>query len=207
MKNIETRTRATFTAKGGETVSYNEIFDTIRKNVEIYGKTKGCELSVEDLEDIFQEAALKAIRHSGTYDRAKSKPQTWGGMVAKNCCKDAIQSYKGRQERFTSLTSCNREGEEMDVDSFSEYAADDSYAADYETESQEALDRIEAAIDSLPENYAFILSLQREGMKPQKMAEEIGCPPNVVYTLLCRARKALARELGWEFLSRYGIPS
>ena len=36
-------------------------------------------------------------------------------------------------------------------------------------------------------------------------AEQIGCTPGAAATLLCRARKALARELGRKFLSEYGL--
>lgn len=46
--------------------------------------------------------------------------------------------------------------------------------ADREVEGSEAMGRITNAIGSLYENYRFILSLQLEGMKPQKMAELIG---------------------------------
>ena len=54
------------------------------------------------------------------------------------------------------------------------------------------------------ENQRYILDLHLQGLKPKKMAEQIGCTPGAAATLLCRARKALARELGWEFLSEYG---
>lgn len=211
MENLKTRTDATFTAANGETVSYNEIFDGIRKSVEVYGNTNGGELSAQDLEDIFQNSAYKALRYAGSFNPAKegkrASAKTYGSRIAQNCCKDAIQRYKRDQSMFTPFTTLNQDGDEIDEDYNEAYAADGCYAADYEMESNEALDRINSAIASLSENYRLIILLQQNGVKPEKMAEEIGCPAGVVYTLLCRARKALKKKLGWEFLAQYGIPS
>ena len=61
MENIYTNTNATFTTANGETVSYQEIFESVRKSVEIYGKAGGRDLSAEELEDLFQDSILKAL--------------------------------------------------------------------------------------------------------------------------------------------------
>ena len=42
-------------------------------------------------------------------------------------------------------------------------------------------------------------------MKPQKMAEVIGCTADAAGTRLFRARNALFKRLGKPFLSEYGI--
>ena len=207
MESFNTHTNATFTAKNGEIVSFNEILDAINKQVEIYGNTKGRELSADDLADIRQEALLKAVKYSGSFDPAKASVKTYASRIALNCCKDAMQRFKKEQGLFTPLSVHNQEGEEIDQDALSQYAADGCYAADFEMESEESLDRIHSAIDSLSENQRYILSLHMEGKKPKEMAEEIGCPASVVYTLLCRARKALRSELGQDFLSQNGFPS
>ena len=61
MKSICTSTKATFITAGGEKVSYQEIFEAIRKSVEIYGKNAGRPLGAEALEDLFQDR-----RYGGT---------------------------------------------------------------------------------------------------------------------------------------------
>ena len=207
MESFKTHTNATFTAKNGEIVSLNEIIDAINKQVEIYGNTKGRELSADDLDDIRQESLLKAWKYSNSFDPAKASVKTYASRIALNCCIDAMQRFKKEQRIFVSPVVLNRKGEEIDQDALFEYAADGCYAADFEMESEESLDRIDSAIDSLSENQRYILSLKLEGKKPKEMAEEIGCPANVVYTLLCRARKSLGSELGQDFLSQNGIPS
>lgn len=201
MENICTRTNATFTTANGETVSYQEIFDTIRKSVEIYGKTGGHDLSVEELEDLFQDAVTKALKYSGAFDSGKAKPRTWAGKIAANAQRDAFMEHNRHIARFVHPGLKTDDDDEVGFfDSL-----EGGYAADRETEGNEAMDRIMNAIGSLGESHQLIISLHLKGMKPQKMAEHIGCSPNAAATLLCRARKALKRTLGSSFLSEYGI--
>ena len=67
MENIYTNTNATFTTANGETVSYQEIFESVRKSVEIYGKAGGRDLSAEELEDLFQDSILKALKYCNRF--------------------------------------------------------------------------------------------------------------------------------------------
>jgi RNA polymerase sigma factor (sigma-70 family) len=203
MKNIYTTTNATFTTANGETVSYQEIFDAVRTSVEIYGKTKGCLLDAKDLEDLFQDSILKALKYYGSFDSSKARINTWASRIAENCQKDAFKKVIRRRIAFEPLECRNWNGDEY-IDSDIEFAAN-GYEADDEVESSEAMERIQRAIDSLNENQRFILSLHLGGMKPRHMAELIGCTADAAATLLCRARKALKRVLGRTFLSEYGI--
>jgi RNA polymerase sigma factor (sigma-70 family) len=203
MENIYTTTNATFTTANGETVSYQEIFDAMRTSVEIYGKTGGRLLTAEDLEDLFQDSILKALKYGGTFDSSKAQLKTWACRIAENARKDAVRKAFRRRVAFEPLESQNRDGDEY-IDSDIELAAG-GYGADYEVESSEALERIQRAIDSLNENHRFILSLQLDGMKPRHMAELIGCTADAAATLLFRARQALKKALGRTFLAEYGI--
>ena len=200
MKNIYTNTNATFTTANGETVSYQEIFESVRKSVEIYGKAGGRDLSAEELEDLFQDSILKALKYCGKFDSRKSQARTWAGRIAFNAQRDAFREYNRRNARFVHPGVAGT-GEGYDfLDSVA-----GGYRADRIVEGNEAVDRIMRAIGSLNENYQFILSLQLEGMKPKKMAELIGCTADAASTLLFRARKALKRLLGRSFLAEYGI--
>lgn len=44
-----------------------------------------------------------------------------------------------------------------------------------------------------------------EGLKPRHMAEQIGCSAGAASTLLCRARKSVAKGLGKDFFAGYGF--
>lgn len=202
MENIYTNTNATFTTANGETVSYQEIFESVRKNIEIYSRACGRALSAEELEDLFQDAILKALKYCRTFDSSKSQAKTWAGRITVNAQRDAYRERNRRLARFVHIPTQSDEDEHKVtfIDRVS-----GGYSADREVEGKEAVDRIMSAISSLNENYQFILSLQLEGMKPKKMAELIGCTADAAATLLCRARKALKKALGTQFLSEYGI--
>lgn len=203
MKNIYTTTNATFTTANGETVSYQEIFDAIRASVENYGKTRGRLLDAEDLEDLFQDSVLKALKYCGKFDPSKAQVKTWASRIAENGQKDAFKRVIKRRVASEPLEACNWDGDEY-IDPHVMVAAG-GCGAESEVESSEAMERILRAIDSLNENQRFILSLHRDGMKPRDMAELIGCTADAAATLLCRARKALKRALGRTFLAEYGI--
>ncbi len=192
MKNIYTNTHATFTTADGETVSYQEIFESVRTNVEIYGRNGGRDLSAEELEDLFQDSILRALKYCKSFDFSKARPKTWAGKIAFNTQRDA---YKAHNRQIATY---------VPEESFSNRLSG-GYQADREVEGNEAMRRIRKAISSLSENHRFIISLQLEGMKPRKMAELIGCSADAAATLLCRARKALKKLLGPRFLAEYGI--
>ena len=202
MKNIYTNTYATFTTANGETVSYQEIFESVRKSVETYGKAGGRDLSAEELEDLFQDSILKALKYCNRFDPAKAQAKTWANRIAFNAQRDAFREHNKHLARFVRPEALDEDGE-PDGSFFDEVS--DGYSADREVEGNEAMDRIENAISSLNENYQFIISLQLEGLKPKKMAKLIGCTADAASTLLCRARKALKRVLGKRFLAGYGI--
>ncbi len=202
MENIYTNTNATFTTANGETVSYQEIFESVRKSVEIYGKAGGRDLSAEELEDLFQDSILKALKYCGAFDSSKSQAKTWASRIAFNAQRDAYREHNKQIAKFVHPDTLSDE-EELNVSFFDRVAS--GYSADREVEGNEAVERIMNAIGSLNENYQFIISLQLEGMKPKKMAELIGCTADAAATLLCRARKALKKVLGTRFLAEYGI--
>ena len=202
MENIYTNTTATFTIANGQTVSYQEIFESVRKSVEIYGKAGGRDLSAEELEDLFQDSILKALKYCKRFDPTKAQAKTWASRIAFNEQRDAFREHNKHLARFVRPEALDEDGE-PDGSFFDEVS--DGYSADREVEGNEAVERIMNAIGSLNENYQFIISLQMEGMKPKKMAELIGCSANAASTLLCRARKALKKVLGKRFLAEYGI--
>ena len=202
MENIYTNTTATFTIANGQTVSYQEIFESVRKSVEIYGKAGGRDLSAEELEDLFQDSILKALKYCKRFDPTKAQAKTWASRIAFNEQRDAFREHNKHLARFVRPEALDEDGE-PDGSFFDEVS--DGYSADREVEGNEAVERIMNAIGSLNENYQFIISLQMEGMKPKKMAELIGCSANAASTLLCRARMALKKVLGKRFLTENGI--
>lgn len=178
---IETKTKDTFLGANGESVSYHEVFEAVWKNIEVYGRSGGRHLSSDDLEDLFQETAVKIIEHCGTFDSTKSQEKTWASRVAFSTRTDAFNEYMKRNSIF--------------VNSISDTSSYDSFVSDRSVEEAESVEIIQDAIGSLRENYMYVLSLQLEGMKPKKMAEILECTPDAASIQLCRARKALKKKL------------
>ena len=203
MENIYTHTSATFTTANGETVSYEDIFESVRKSVEVYRKAGGRDLSVEELEDLFQDSVLKAIRYCKSFDPLKASAKTWASRIAQNAQRDAYKEHNRQAAIFVHAASSKKKDDDESIRSLKD--TEGGCEADRKVESDEAMERIMNAISSLKENYQLIISLHLDGMTPKDMAEVIDCSASAAATLLFRARKALKKALGQSFLSNYGI--
>lgn len=200
-KNYRTDTDERFVARDGSAVRYQEIFEGIDRTV----RSLCSGLSREDREDLFQEAALGVVRSRSGFDpgRGNRCPQAYGAMAARNCAKDAFARNARRSAAFTPLEVRDEDGDYVTPASLSGLR-DDGCGADGNLESSEALAYIEEKIASLSERYRKVITLQRHGYRPRHMAVILGCTPSVASLTLFRARKALLRALGAEFLSEYG---
>lgn len=219
-ENIRTATNETIITNSGSTVRFEDILEGIRKNVEIYGFKGGSELSDEDLEDIFQTAARKAWRSVTGFDPEKchSCPQAYGYRIASLVERDAYKKAMTHRVNFTPLSavkSMNKDGKEydaLDVPTLkgkyksSELDAERcTQSAESEIVSRENVSYIMGAMDSLNERYRTVIRLTAEGYKPREIAKMTGETPEVVTTTLFRARQAMKRALGHEFLSEFGL--
>lgn len=211
MENIYTNTDATFTAANGQTFPLKKVFDAVRKSIEVYGKKGGQILSSEDLEDLFQDTILKVLKYSGSFDPERASLSTWVGQIVASCKTDAYKRAMKQAvtyRRYESLQECpDEDGGEAEwlVDPKVSSVRSMELAPNRAIETKEAEEEIWAALGSLKENYQHILDLSSRGLKPQGMAEVLGCTPDAAATLLHRARKALAKKLDTSLLSDYGI--
>jgi RNA polymerase sigma factor (sigma-70 family) len=222
MKNYSpTSTNVTITTKDGRTVRFEDILEGIRKNVEIYGFKGGSELSDEDLEDIFQTAARKAWRSVTGFDPEKchSCPQAYGYRIASLVERDVFKKALTHKEHFIPLSSVkskNKDGKEYDTlldipmpkgryHSSGLDAERCTQSAESDIISRENVSYIMGAMDSLNERYRTVIRLTAEGYKPREIAKMTGETPEVVTTTLFRARQAMKRALGPEFLSEFGL--
>ena len=200
-----TTTNECFTAKNGQNVRFEDFLKGIDRKVQSF-VNKG--LSREDAEDLFQDAVLKMLRSKQGYDPTMGHrcPQAYGARIAVNCSKDA---YNKRDKHGTTLpiSSIEVEDEDGEVKLPQEVAMAlaEASRSDDAIQSDEAMAYIREAMDSLNERYRKVLRLHLMGLKPQKMAKVLGCDPSVASLTLFRARKALWKALGDEFLSEYGL--
>lgn len=200
-KSYSTTTDECFVTRDGKTVRYQEILEGIDRVVEsIPG------LSREDREDLFQEAALGIIRSRAGFDpeRGNRCPQAYGAMAARNCAKDAYAKAGRRGIPLSSLEVQDEDGDTCVPIRIAGYRGDE-YEADRALTAEEVRAYVEEKLLSLNERYCTAIRLGRSGLKPRHMAVLLGCTPSVASLTLHRARKALRRALGAEFLSEYGL--
>ena len=199
MKGISITTTSTFTTENGTVVSYNDIFESIFKNVISRG------LSEEDQKDIFQQAAFKAVRSHGTYDpRRGAQPKTWGSRITDNCVKDHYSSASRRGLSFSSLEGADDGDGFLPEEIIGSYRGDE-FEADICLRCQEAKSYILDGINSLSETYREVITLKIGGLKDNQIAKALGWKPEKVHMTFFRAKKALARKLGSEFLAEHGF--
>ena len=220
-KNIRTATNETIITNSGSTVRFEDILEGIRKNVEIYGFNGGKDLSDEELEDIFQTAARKAWRSVTGFDPDKchSCPQAYGYKIASLVERDAFKKAMTYRVHFTPLSSVkskNKDGKEYESLLDVPAPKGKDYSSEFDTErctqsaesdivSRENVSYIMDAMDSLNERYGNVIRLTAKGYKPREIAKMTGETPEVVTTTLFRARQAMKRALGPEFLSEFGL--
>lgn len=203
-KSYRITTDETFTTRDGRIVRFEDIFEGIDNNVRSYGANGGKDMSKEDLEDIFQDTSAKVIAAKAGFDldRCHGCPQAYGSRAATFLERDAFKKAEKHRSIFSPLVRTNKDDEEY------EYQADldagDEYKPDRQFESKEAQAYIWDKVGSLSEKHRRVLGLAANGYKPREMAKILGCKPQEVSLTLHRARLALKKALGAEFLRHYG---
>lgn len=203
--NFSFTTNETFTTRDGRIVRYEDIFEGIGKNVRYYGAHGGKDMSKEDLEDIFQDSALRVVASHENFDLDKCHgvPQAYGIQVANFRERDAFIRAQKFRNTFEPLVKADKDGKEYEPQRILGSSGDE-YEPDSQIESKEAQSYIWDKIDSLSEKYRRVLALAADGHKPREMAKILGCDSQQVSMILFRARKALKKALGPDFLRRYG---
>lgn len=160
-------------------------------------------MSEDDLEDLFQDTVLKAVKYWKSYSPAKSKLSAWVNGIAVNCYKDALKKETRRRAVFIPLETTNEEGD-VYIDPAIEASACGCETC-CEVESNEALDQIRGAVESVSGKPGDMLRLNlKEDLSTREMADLTGCSSGVVSTSLSRGRAAVRARLGDDFLREYG---
>ena len=160
-------------------------------------------MSEDDLEDLFQDTVLKAVKYWNSYSPAKSKLGAWVNRIAVNCYKDALKKEMRRRAVFIPLETTDEEGV-VYIDPAIEASACGCETC-CEVESNEALDHIREAVGSVSGKPGDMLRLNlKEDLSTREMADLTGCSSGVVSTSLSRGRAAVRAKLGDDFLREYG---
>ena len=136
-------------------------------------------------EDIVQIASLKAWKHFGSFDQAKSF-KTWLFAIGKNSAFDYLK--KKKTIPFSAFQD--------DEDSPLERVADESALPDEVLEREDIREAMTLALEQIPEKYRIILELAyREDFSLKEIAEILGEPYNTVKSQHYRGIRALRTVL------------
>ena len=144
-----------------------------------------CQRSALDMEDIVQEAFIKAYRGIGNF-RGDSAFYTWLCRIGINVAKNHLAS-SARQMR-TSETSSSEEIENNYDSGFTEEVV----TAEGNIFGDELIDIIQLAISSLPEELRVAVTLREiEGLSYEDISSIMMCPIGTVRSRIFRAREVL----------------
>lgn len=187
----------------GTTRSIRAIMAAAQKSCLILASKGSRWMSEDDLEDLFQDTVLKAVKYWNSYSPAKSKLSAWVNGIAVNCYKDALKKEMRRRAVFIPLETTDEEGD-VYIDPAIEASACGCETC-CEVESNEALDHIREAVDSVSGKPGDMLRLNlKEDLSTREMADLTGYSSGVVSTSLSRGRAAVRARLGDDFLREYG---
>lgn len=179
--NLGINTSDGFTAANGTRVSYQDIFDGVLTNVNCFAARGGRGLTREDIQDLAQDAFLRAVLYHDSFKPELSRrPQDFGNRIAENCKKDAFTKAGRHLAALTSMEAGDEAGDE----------------ADRNLERKELEDCVSRAIDTLGETSQTIVSLSLQGYKTSAIAKRLGLDLRTTYTRLSRAKAALRKALG-----------
>jgi RNA polymerase sigma-70 factor (ECF subfamily) len=146
----------------------------------------------EAARDVVQEAFLRVVRSAAGY-RAESRFSTWVFTIARNLCLDRHRRMKHR--RAVSLDA-PLSGEAPGGATLVERVADESPLADRRTDDRRFSDRLERALEALPNEQREVFLLREvEGIKFREIAEMLGIPENTVKSRMRYALEGLRRSL------------
>ena len=130
------------------------------------------------MDDVLQEAYLKAFRAYGGF-RGESSFVTWLGAIVHRCCLDHLRSTSRRHWSSLDLVGDDRLTDGR--------LPDDTVDAHLE---------VMAALGQLgPDHRAVLVLVDLEGLSTREAAELLGVPSGTVASRLSRARDALREAL------------
>ena len=203
--NLGINTTDSFTTANGTVVSYRDIFEGVLTNVNYIAAHGGRTLTREDIQDLAQEAFLRAVQYHNSFKpELSTKPQDFGNRIAENTKRDAYHKVVRRNTRFPSMEVSGPDGDEHVPIRVAGYRGDE-FETDRNLEMEELEDRVSGALDSLSESYQLLVTMSLDGLKTGEIAKRLGLDPGNTYTRLCRAKAALRKALGTDFMDDFEL--
>lgn len=168
----------------------HDAFDDLERSLRAraYNVARSLVGSQDDAIELCQEAFLKVFRSRESYDPAQPF-LPWFHRILRNTCFSFLRKHRRISKR--SLTSVNREGEEVD---FEIVAATPEPSAAAEITERARL--LHSAMENLSARDREVLALRQfEELSYKEIAHTLGIPEGTVMSRLYHARRRLAEAL------------
>ena len=162
-------------------VDFDQVYDRFRRPV--WRLARRLTKSEEEALDTTQEIWLRVWRGLAGF-RGEAKLSTWVFQVAWNY----LRAHRRKMGRQVQVISEGSEGASALV----EVARDERADPERRASSAEILDRVEVALDQLPEHYRVVVWLRDgEDLSYKEIARVLDLPIGTIRSRLARARAAL----------------
>ncbi|MBD3183087.1 sigma-70 family RNA polymerase sigma factor [Candidatus Poribacteria bacterium] len=166
----------------GDRSAFAEIVERYKK--QIYSITYSMTHNHADADDLSQDTFIKAYENLGKF-KLNTNLRSWLCRIAVNSCIDYIRHKKRSPEDFVS----------DEVTKNISRPNDNPYN---NVESQEVMNNIYEAVNSLPKNQKIVVTLREiQGMELKEIAEIMECSENTIRWRLHSARKKLQKKLAF----------
>lgn len=146
----------------------------------------------QDAEDVLQESYIKALRALPNFE-GRSTLSTWLYRIAVN---EALMLLRKRRVNLVSVEDETDEDDEQPGMVLTDWVG----LPEDELLSAESRQRLEAAVDTLPDTLRIVFMLRDvEGLSIRETAELLGLTETAVKTRLLRARLKLRNQLSIYF--------
>ncbi len=175
--------------QANDAAAFNEIVERYKHRVHNYI----CRMvgSTQDAEDLAQEVFVKAYVNIRSF-QSRATLNTWLFRIATNLCID----YSRRNKRST-IQKVSLVRESPDEEGSSEWEVpDERFAPEQTFLNTELGDRIQFALDGLPEKLRTVVVLHDiEGLPYEDIAQIVAAPLGTVKSRLFNARAAMRSRL------------
>lgn len=166
-------------------MDFDQVYDRFRRPV--WRLARRLTKSEEEALDTTQEIWLRVWRGLGGF-RGEAKLSTWVFQIAWNY----LRAHRRKMGRQMQVFSEGAEGGPELV----EVARDRQADPERRAAASEVLDRVEAALEQLPEHYRVVVWLRDgEDLSYQEIARVLDLPIGTVRSRLARARAALRQVI------------
>jgi RNA polymerase sigma-70 factor (ECF subfamily) len=167
--------------KKGDTIAFNNLVDTY-SNI-VYRICVGILVRKEDAEDVTQEVFTKIYLNIQSFQE-KSKLSTWIYRIAMNQCNEHLRKASRKKRINKTITS--------DSNVTQQIATAQTMNPDFQLIAREEKEIVLNAINSLPEKYRIVLTLNAiDGISYKEVAETLNSSLTATESLLYRAKQQL----------------